>query len=298
MRIGIVVPQGWTGEYAGIDASEAWKQTSAVAIEADRLGFDSIWVFDHFQTIPEPADELTFESFITLAALVTATRRVRLGHLVLSAGFRNPALVAKMIATLDVVSGGRAELGIGAGWKEDEWRAYGYDFPRLSARLDALGEHLEVLTRMLGPGRASFDGTHARVAGAINVPKGIQEPRIPIIVGGNGPKVTWRLAARYADEVNLDGLTPEETRLALPVIRERCEEIGRDPASLRVSIHAWWEYVPAAGAARVAMLNEYRLLGLSRLMLFVRESAREPSALEALARDAREAGLELAEPSA
>jgi alkanesulfonate monooxygenase SsuD/methylene tetrahydromethanopterin reductase-like flavin-dependent oxidoreductase (luciferase family) len=137
-----------------------------------------------------------------------------------------------MIGTLDVISGGRMELGIGAGWKEDEWRAYGYGFPDTKTRLATLSDHLEVITRMLGPGHATFAGTHASVTDAINVPRGLQQPRVPIMVGGNGPNVTWRLAARHADELNLDWLTPDEIRDAKPVIASRCEEIGRDPATL------------------------------------------------------------------
>jgi alkanesulfonate monooxygenase SsuD/methylene tetrahydromethanopterin reductase-like flavin-dependent oxidoreductase (luciferase family) len=206
VEIGVVVPQGWTGEYDGWHPRRAWERTLAVTLHAERLGFQSVWVFDHFQTEPEPTDELTFESFTTLAALAASTERVRLGHVVICTAYRNPALTAKMIGTLDVISGGRMELGIGAGWKEDEWRAYGYGFPDTKTRLATLADHLEVITRMLAPGRATFAGTYASVADAINVPRGLQEPRVPVMVGGNGPRVTWRLAARFADELNLDWL--------------------------------------------------------------------------------------------
>jgi alkanesulfonate monooxygenase SsuD/methylene tetrahydromethanopterin reductase-like flavin-dependent oxidoreductase (luciferase family) len=132
-------------------------------------------VFDHFHTVPEPTDEMTLESFTTLAALARETQRVRLGHMVICTGFRNPALTAKMASTLDVLSGGRFELGIGAGWKEEEWRAYGYGFPTLGERMAALGDHLEVIRAMLGPGRATYEGRFATVRGAINIPKGIQD---------------------------------------------------------------------------------------------------------------------------
>ena len=237
MRVGVIVPQGWVGEYNGWNASEAWARTRDVAWQADALGFESIWLFDHFHTVPRPTDEITFESFTTLAALATETRRVRLGHIVLCAAYRNAALTAKMISTLDVISGGRMELGIGAGWKRDEWQAYGYGFPETKTRLATLKDHLEVITRMLAPGRATFGGTYASVTEAINVPRGLQEPRVPVMIGVNGPNVTWRLAARFADELNLDWLTPDEVREALPVIRSRCEEIGRDPATLRLSLN-------------------------------------------------------------
>ncbi|MFL5755755.1 MAG: LLM class flavin-dependent oxidoreductase, partial [Chloroflexota bacterium] len=201
MDVGLMAPQGWKGEYDGWEPAAAWRRTLELAADAERLGFESLWVFDHFTTVPVPRDEITFESFSILAALAMATSRVRLGHMVICTGFRNPALTAKLASTLDVISGGRFELGIGAGWKEDEWRAYGYGFPTLAERMDAFGDHLEVISRMLEPGRATYRGPHARVVGAINQPKGLQ-PRIPIIVGGNGRNRTFRYAARFADELN------------------------------------------------------------------------------------------------
>ena len=129
MKIGAIVPQGWIGEYDGWEPLDAWRRTTEVARQADRLGFESIWLFDHFHTVPRPTDEITFESFTTLSALAALTERVRLGHIVICTAFRNPALTAKMISTMDTISGGRMELGIGAGWKRDEWLAYGYGFP-------------------------------------------------------------------------------------------------------------------------------------------------------------------------
>ena len=209
MDVGVMVPQGWKGEYDGWNAVDAWANAVALARQAEALGFESVWVFDHFTTVPDPTDEITFESFTMLGALASATSRLRLGHMVICTGFRNPALTAKMASTLDVISGGRFELGIGAGWKEDEWVAYGYGFPSLRERLAALADHLEIIRRMLEPGRASYEGRYARVDGAINVPKGVQQPRIPIIVGGNGQNVTFRLAARFADELNLVFLGPD-----------------------------------------------------------------------------------------
>ncbi|MFI5262490.1 MAG: LLM class flavin-dependent oxidoreductase, partial [Candidatus Limnocylindrales bacterium] len=189
------------------------------------------------------------------------------------------------------------ELGIGAGWKRDEWLAYGYGFPDTKARLAALGDHLAVITAMLAPGRsthATATGAHASVTNAINVPKPLQQPHVPIMVGGNGPNVTWRLAARYADELNLDGLTPDEVAAALPVIAARCEEIGRDPASLRVSLHIWWGAALPGGQARVDLLGRYAEVGVHRVMELLRASTRSDEALEAYAADCRAAGVELA----
>jgi F420-dependent oxidoreductase-like protein len=297
MKIGIIVPQGWTGEYNGWEPLDAWRRTTLVAKQADELGFDSIWLFDHFHTIPRPTDEITFESFTTLSALAALTSRVRLGHIVICTAFRNPALTAKMISTMDSISGGRMELGIGAGWKRDEWLAYGYGFPETKERLAALGDHLEVITRMLDGDKqqhATFEGRYAAVSDAINVPKPIQKPRVPIMVGGNGPNVTWRLAAKHADELNVDGMTPDEVAEALPVIRSRCEEIGRDPASLRLSVHLWQGNVAPAGQARVDQIAGYRDVGVDRVMTLIRASATSDDALASFADDARAAGVEFA----
>jgi len=297
VKVGVIVPQGWQGEYDGWDSVDAWRRTVAVAHQAERLGFESIWLFDHFHTIPRPTDEITFESFTALSALAGLTSRVRLGHVVICTGFRNPALTAKTISTLDSISGGRMELGIGAGWKRDEWQAYGYGFPETKVRLATLADHLEVITRMLAPGKsahATYEGQHAHVRDAINVPKPVQQPRVPIMVGGNGRNVTWRLAARHADELNVDGMTPPDIAEALPVIRERCEEIGRDPASLRVSAHVWTEHMTGAGQRRVDRLAAFAETGISRIMTILRESARSDETLESFAADVRSAGLELA----
>ena len=222
---------------------------------------------------------------------------MRLGHIVICTAFRNPVLTAKMISTLDAISAGRMELGIGAGWKRDEWLAYGYGFPETKARLARLGDDLEVIARMLAPGRsahATFAGTYSHVRDAINVPKPVQQPRVPIMVGGNGPNVTWRLAARYADELNVDGLDPREVEAAIPLIRARCEEIGRDPATLPVSVHIWHEQLGPAGPARVGQLAAYRELGIRRIQTLVRASATSDDALAAFAADARASGAELA----
>jgi F420-dependent oxidoreductase-like protein len=297
VRVGAIVPQGWTGEYDGWESERAWARTVAVAQQAERLGFESIWLFDHFHTVPDPTDELTLESFTALSALAALTSRVRLGHIVICNGFRNPALVAKMISTMDVISGGRMDLGIGAGWKRDEWLAYGYGFPETRDRLAALADALEVISRMLVPGRAAhatYDGRYARVEDAINVPKPLQQPRTPVMVGGNGPEVTWRLAARFADELNVDGMRPHEVREALPIIRDRCEEIGRDPDTLDVSVHIWWGRLGGQGDKRRDLIAAYRDLGVHRIMALVRDAAGSDEALEAFAEDCRAAGAEMA----
>ncbi len=294
MKVGVIVPQGWTGEYDGWEPRRAWLRTEAVAQQAESLGFESIWLFDHFQTVPRPTDEITFESFTSLAALAAQTSRVRIGHIVICTAFRNPALTAKMISTMDIISNGRMELGIGAGWKRDEWLSYGYGFPETRERLAALADHLEVIDRMLKPGFATFSGTHARVEDAINNPKGLQKPRVPIMVGGNGPNVTWRLAAKFADELNVDGLSPDEVRAALPTIASRCEEIGRDPKTLSISVNIWRDNLPPAGSQRRDLLAAYREVGVNRVQTLVKACVDTDQALIDFADDCRAAGAELA----
>jgi len=292
MRVGLTLPQGCDREYLGLDAATAWRRTEDVARWAEDVGFESLWVYDHMQVDPPPEEAPIFEPIAELAALAVATNRARLGHLVLAASYRNPGLVAKAISTIDVISGGRAILGIGAGWKEDEWLAYGYGFPAAAERLAVLADHLEIITRMLAPGRATYEGRHARVRDAIHEPKGLQQPRIPILVGGNGPKVTWRLAARFADELNLDALTPAQVEAALPVIRERCAEVARDPDSLAVSVHVWGESAAAsAGAARRQQFRDYADLGLARLIVQGFACVKDPHAIDDVVEDAAAVGL-------
>ncbi|MFN8620839.1 MAG: TIGR03619 family F420-dependent LLM class oxidoreductase [Chloroflexota bacterium] len=302
MKVGILVPQGWTGEYDGWDGGPAWSRSLEIAREAEALGFESLWVYDHMQTTPVPTDEPTLESFTVLSALATVTRRVRLGHLVLCAGYRNPALVAKIASTLDVISGGRFDLGIGAGWKRDEYEAYGYGFTTLRERQELLADALEIIRRMTGPGHATYRGRHASVTDAINEPKPVSGRRFPIMVGGNGPRITWGLAARYADELNLDAVAPGRLPAALATIRQRCEEAGRDPATLRVSVHlwlkdpAWLQDTGEAGLTHTELLERYAEAGIHRVMGLVPDCTTDDEALGRFAEAARAAGADLAGP--
>jgi len=298
VQVGLLAPQGWKGEYDGWPPAGAWQRTVELAAQAEALGFESLWVFDHFHTVPTPKDEITFESFSVLAALAMATSRVRLGHMVVCAGFRNPALTAKLSSTIDVISGGRFELGIGAGWKEEEWRAYGYGFPPLADRMGALGDQLAVIHAMFGSGRATFEGRYHSVHGAINVPKGLQEPRIPIIVGGNGRLRTAGYAIRYADELNLVFIDPDEVAQRMTAVRERCEAEGRDPATLRFSLYTRDEPMRAPGQERVDLLAQLQEIGLDRAICFPTRWSPTPDAQAAFAEDCRSAGISLAVPAA
>jgi len=295
MQVGLMTPQGWKGEYDGWQAADAWSRTVELARQAEDLGFESLWAFDHFHTVPEPTDEITFESFSVIAALAPLTTRVRLGHMVVCTAFRNPALTAKLTSTLDVISGGRFELGIGAGWKEDEWLAYGYGFPTLTERLDIFGDHLAVIEAMLAPGRATVDGRYASVNGAINVPKGIQA-HIPIIVGGNGRERTAGYAVRYADELNFVFLEPDELVARMADVRLRCERAGRDPGTMRFSVYDRDELMRSPGPARIERLAQMAETGLDRIVCFPTRWSPTLEAQAAFAEDCRAAGLDMAAP--
>ena len=293
MQVGLMAPQGWKGEYDGWAAGAAWQRTVELAVDAEALGFEALWVFDHFHTVPDPTDEITFESFSTLTAIAMVTSRVRLGHMVVCTAFRNPGLTAKLTSTLDVISGGRFELGIGAGWKEDEWRAYGYGFPPIGERLDVFQDHLEVITRMLAPGQATYEGRYAQVRDAYNVPKGIQA-HIPLIVGGNGRQRTAGLAVQFADELNFVFLTADEVAVRIAEAHAKCEQAGRDPATLRFSIYVSDEDMRYPGQERVDALGAYRGIGLERLVCFPTRWDPTTDAQAAFAEDCRSAGLDLA----
>ncbi len=291
MQVGITILSGLVGEFQGWDATRAWSRAVEMSEVAERLGFAFVWVPDHLAVVRGPDEGPTYEAFTLLAAIAGRTERVRLGPGVACAGFRNPALLVKMATTLDVASGGRVDLALGAGWHEGEWRRFGYGFPPTRERLAQLEDTLEIASRMLGPGRATWRGKHYAVEEAVTEPKGLQRPRIPIIVGGNGQKVTWRLAARFADELNLDGPSIVQIREWLPIIRQRCEEIDRDPATLPVSAEIWWE--GTVGRQRVEQLEQLTELGLVRIHSHFEEAAASDEPLQAFAEDCRAAGVSM-----
>jgi F420-dependent oxidoreductase-like protein len=284
MKVGLLAPQGWKGEYDGWDPAVAWARTIELAKQAEALGFESLWAFDHFHTVPEPTDEITFESFSVLTALAMVTDRVRLGHAVICTSFRNPALTAKLASTIDVISGGRFEVGIGAGWKKDEWLAYGYGFPPIGERISTFEEHLEVITRMHAPSHASYEGERVHVRDAINEPRGVQD-HIPLMVGGNGRVRTAGLAVQFADELNFVFTGPDETAERMADVRAMCEATGRDPASLRFSVYTLDEDFIEQGQPRVDLIGAFADVGVDRIMCFPTKV--DPS-LEAQARFAED----------
>src|SRR5256886_1975323 len=233
LKFGLSLPQGWTMDLASIkDPVEAYEAMTRVAQTADETGFASAWLVDHFHTIPRPSQEVTFECWTTTAAVARDTKRVRVGQTVTCNGYRNPALLAKMASTVDVLSHGRLNFGIGAGWYEHEYRAYGYDYPETPERLRRLGEAVQVILAMWTQEKANFEGTYYQVRGAINQPKGVQKPHIPLLIGGGGEKVTLRLVAQYADACNIGGDIPT-IKHKLAVLKQHCEQLGRDYESIK-----------------------------------------------------------------
>lgn len=217
-----------------IPNSLPWEETLAAGRFAESVGFDGLWYADHFMpNAVEPVDGPVHEAFPIMAALAASVPRVRIGPLVAGNTYRNPAVLAKMAASIDQVSGGRFVLGLGAGWQENEHRAYGLDFNTFRWRFDRLEEACQVIRSLLTETRTTFEGTHYRLEDAPLDPKPVQA-RLPLLIGGGGEKRTLRIVARYADEWNVWG-TPEILAQKGAVLDEHCRTEGRDPASVQRS---------------------------------------------------------------
>ncbi len=207
-----------------------------VTRKAESLGFTSAWVYDHFHTVPEPTQEVTYEAWTLMAALAAATDSIRLGQMCTCNGYRHPSYLAKVAASIDVISGGRVEMGIGGGWYEHEYLAYGYPFPKPSVRLGELDEAIQIMRRMWTEDEASFAGRHYSIDGAICQPKPVQEPMIPLWVAGGGEKLTLRTAAKYADYTNFGG-TLESFVLKSAILEQHCAKVGREFADIKRSVN-------------------------------------------------------------
>jgi F420-dependent oxidoreductase-like protein len=215
-------------ELAGIaDPADKWSATVRIGELADELGFDSIWVYDHFHNVPVPANETMFEAWTTLAALSQRTKNVRLGQMVTCAGYRMPGLLAKITSSLDVISGGRLDWGIGAGWYDQEYKAYGYAYPSNADRIRILKETVEIVKAMWSEPEVTYTGRHFTLTAAQCDPKPLQQPHPPVWIGGGGEQLTLRVVARHATHSNFGG-KPHEWEHKAAVLRGHCEEIGRD----------------------------------------------------------------------
>jgi F420-dependent oxidoreductase-like protein len=227
MRFGLFVPQGWRLDLAGIPAADQWATMREVAQAADAGPFESIWVYDHFHTVPVPTDEVTHEAWSLMAAFGAVTSRVRLGQMCTCMGYRNPAYLAKVAATIDLVSGGRVEMGIGGGWYEHEWRAYGYGFPGAGDRLGMLDEGVQIMRQLWTTGTATLAGKHYQVDGAIGHPRPLQDGGIPLWIAGGGERKTLRIAAKYANYTNFDA-TPDVWARKSEILAQHCKDVGTD----------------------------------------------------------------------
>lgn len=232
MDFSIFLPTGFGQEFAGLaDPAQAYAALTAVAVAGDERGYRTLFVPDHLTTIPS-SHELVFEAWTVLTALATATTRVRLGQLVTSNTYRNPALQAKMASTLDVISGGRLTFGIGAGWYEPDHAGYGFTLGTAKERLRRLDEAVQVIRSLWTEKETTFAGEHYQLDGAVNEPAGLQEPHVPLLIAGGGEQVTLRLVARYADACNVLE-SPEELARKFAVLRRHCADAGRDYSEIR-----------------------------------------------------------------
>jgi F420-dependent oxidoreductase-like protein len=225
MRFGMFVPQGWRHDLVGIDPHEHWHTMKGLAQHADAGPWESIWVFDHFHTVPVPTEEATHEAWTLMSAFGAVTERVRLGQMCTCMSYRNPVYLAKVAATCDIVSSGRIEMGIGAGWYEHEWRAYGYGFPPAPERLRMLDEGVQIMRQAWTEGIVSLDGKQYQVDEAIVRPLPLQEGGIPLWIAGGGEKVTLKIAAKYARYTNFAG---DVFAHKSALLKQHCENVGTD----------------------------------------------------------------------
>ncbi len=256
-----------------------WDDWVALARATEELGFEALFRSDHYGPVVGERELGSLDAWTTLAALAAITSRIRLGTLVSPATFRHPSVLAKSAVTVDHVSGGRVELGMGAGWNEGEHVRYGFPFPPTSERMDIFAEQLEIVHRQLTREPFSFEGEHYRLEDANPQPKPVQSPHLPLIVGGRGRPRSVALAARWADEYNTVSPTPDECRALRQRIAEACEREGRDP--LPLSVMTGLIRSPDEAVRRLTELAE---AGVTRVMLQHLEH-RDLDVLDVIARE-------------
>ncbi len=276
-----------------------YEQLERTAKLAEALGYDGIWLNDHF--VPDPIsgryEAPTLECWTTAGALARATSRVRIGFMTLCNGYRWPSITAKMVTSLDNISGGRVDMGLGAGWHEDEFRMYGIEYPRAGVRLDQLTEGLEIIAGMFANEQFSFAGKHFHVDGAWNNPRPVQQPRPPIWIGGGGEKRMLRIVAQYADWHNLVVTPLASFRHKMEVLDAHCADLGRDPKTLRRSLNPslllrdtdeeFDRYAESRAAQRSISVEDYLGLLESQGTIFG-----GPDRVERMIRDFEAAGCE------
>ncbi len=230
LTFGTFIPQGWKGEYVALaDPQEQWQTTVDIAVLAEELGFDSVWVYDHFHNVPRPIHSTMFECWTVMAAISQRTSRIRLGQMVSCNAYRHPSVVAKITSTIDVISGGRLDLGIGAGWYEHEYKGYGFTFGSPKERLGMLREGVEIIKSMWTQPDTTYQGTYYQLAGAQCDPKPLQQPTPPIWIGGGGEQVTLRIVARHGNWANFGGGAPIDAFVHKSnLLAEHCTAVGRN----------------------------------------------------------------------
>ena len=267
-----------------------WADMLAVWRAADDIDvYESGWTFDHFYPIFSDSSGPCLEGWTTLTALAQATTRLRLGTLVTGIHYRHPAVLANMVSALDIISGGRLELGIGAGWNEEESGAYGIELGSIRERFDRFEEACQVLISLLSRETTEFDGTYYQLQGARNEPKGPQRPHPPICIGGSGEKRTLPITARYAQHWNFAGGSPEQFAHKRGVLVAQCELIGRDPTEITLSAHLRL----SADRHYGQVINEAAALAAEGLHLGIVyiDTPHDPAVLEPMAEAIRDSGL-------
>ena len=236
MKIGAFVPQGWRMDLNGIDKNDQWQTILDAANKIESLNYESIWVYDHFHTVPKPTQDPTFECWTLMSALSQTTEKVRLGQMCTCNSYRNPSYLTKVASNIDVMSNGRLEYAIGAGWYDHEYKAYGYEYPSDGERLKMLEESLIIYKLMTTEEEPKFEGKYYSIDGAINQPKPIQKPYPPLWVCGGGEKVTLKLLAKYGDygnwDVDVEGFIHKSN-----VLKQHCENEGRDYSKIGRTLH-------------------------------------------------------------
>lgn len=248
MHFGVTLPQ----------IKRSWAEARDSAIEFDRLRFDSVWVCDHVYGVPLPTLPI-FEAWSQLAAVAALTEHVQLGTLVTPPFFRNPAVLAKQVATIDHISAGRTIMGLGAGWFEPEFSGYGNAFPSLRERMRALDESAQIMKGLWTEERFSFEGKHFQVADAICEPKPVRRP--PILIGGGGERVLMGIAARQADIWNNMAVAHAQLPQKIEALRKRCDELGRDPSTIQVSQQCVVVIEESEDAAKASLAKAQKIYG-------------------------------------
>ncbi len=236
MKIGAMVPQGWRMDLHDIKPEQQWDTIIEASARIEKLNYASVWVYDHFHTVPSPTQDPTFECWSLMAALSQVTTNVRIGQMCTCNSYRNPAYLTKVASTIDSMSGGRLEFAIGAGWYDQEYKAYGYDYPSAGVRLKMLEEALQIYIAMTTQEKASFEGDYYKIKDAINQPKPLQKPYPPLWVCGGGEKVTLKLLAKYGDygnwDVDVEGFVHKSK-----ILKSHCDEQNRNYSDIKKTLH-------------------------------------------------------------